>query len=387
MTTPNLQLAEPPDFATPIASEERDSARALDALGPGVIAVLSQATTAPPGGALQGARYIVPDGATGAWAGRARAVAYLTPEGWAFRAPRVGWVALVLDETVAVGDLALFTYQGTEWVRGTLDAASVGFDGYAVAGLDSTTVDDAILEVYDILGERIDDLVVRVEDLENASGGGGGGSGPTNPDTPPTIADPVDDEFEGGSIDSAWQWVNQGSAVARQEQGALILESSLTSGGTNNNLFVQTAPAAPWTIRAKFGGYLPTASAGCILAFYNSANQNVVVFGFYNNAGAPGFYVQRLDDPTTFNANVTFGTSGESWSGFVLNPIYLEVENDGTNLNFYWSRVGYNGVRSLVATEALATHLGAVTDFGFAVNGLSTSVRSMLFADSFRRID
>lgn len=175
MTTPNLQLAEPPDFASPIALEERQSARALDALGPGWIAILSQAVTAPPADAPQGARYIVPDGASGVWTGHARHIAYRTPDGWEFRAPRRAWVAAVLDEA---DPFKLYSYTGTEWIGlpanvlegGGADASEVSFQGYGLPG-DPLTVEDALNFLY---AAEIDHEA-RIDALEGGGGGGGGG--------------------------------------------------------------------------------------------------------------------------------------------------------------------------------------------------------------------
>lgn len=177
MTTPNLQLPEPPDFASPIAAEERDGQRALDATGPGWIAVLSASTATPPASPAQGDRYLVPVGATGVWATHARHVAYFTPIGWSYRAPRQGWVSLVLDE----GDLGrAYVYGGTDWERITDDAfdlsgftaADMLFDGYGLDG-DPATVDQALDGLYGI----VDDHESRITVLEVSSGGGGAGGG------------------------------------------------------------------------------------------------------------------------------------------------------------------------------------------------------------------
>lgn len=165
MTTPNLQLPEPPDFASPIAAEERDGQRALDALGPGWIAVLSASTATPPASPAQGDRYLVPTGATGAWATHARHIAYFTPIGWGYRAPRRGWVALALDEGA---EGFAYVYQGTDWTRmpalaldfSTVSALDIPFDGYGLPG-DPLTVDAALDKLFALV----------------AAGGGGGGGG------------------------------------------------------------------------------------------------------------------------------------------------------------------------------------------------------------------
>lgn len=181
MTTPNLQLAEPADAAFEGADEVRETFRVLDATGPGVIAVLSRATLFPPAGTSQGDRYIVPAGASGAFTGHARHLAFYTADGWSFRVPRQGWFALVLDEA-ALG--LQYTYDGTEWVPfaavlAAVDAADVIFDGYGV-GMAASNVEQGLDELY--LAQVADEAVIadhetRIQDLEDAGGGGGSGAG------------------------------------------------------------------------------------------------------------------------------------------------------------------------------------------------------------------
>lgn len=72
--------------------------------------VVSRSLTAPPPSAPQGARWIIPSGATGLWAGRAGQIAAASESGagaatgWIFFAPQAGWQAFIEDE----GQMALF---------------------------------------------------------------------------------------------------------------------------------------------------------------------------------------------------------------------------------------------------------------------------------------
>lgn len=96
MKTPTLELVEVTQADTPAADDINDSFWALDAIVQ--LTVLDKDLNEPPDDAVQGARYIVASGPTGEWAGHARHIAYLTPDGWLFRTPRPGWIAYVLDE-------------------------------------------------------------------------------------------------------------------------------------------------------------------------------------------------------------------------------------------------------------------------------------------------
>lgn len=92
-----------------------EAIRALDALLH--LAVLSRGVAAPPASPAAGDRYIVPTGATGAWAGQAKAVAAWQDGMWIFYAPRLGWLAQVLDEN------RLLAFKAGDWTLAAFDIA------------------------------------------------------------------------------------------------------------------------------------------------------------------------------------------------------------------------------------------------------------------------
>ena len=72
-----------------------EAIRALDALVQ--IAVVDDALADPPGTPAPGDRYIVPDGATGAWSGMAGTLAAFQEGAWMHYEPRAGWIAYVIS--------------------------------------------------------------------------------------------------------------------------------------------------------------------------------------------------------------------------------------------------------------------------------------------------
>ncbi|AKU43263.1 hypothetical protein RCRHEA_19 [Rhodobacter phage RcRhea] len=126
--TPNLGL---PIIAASQAQKHvthNESLVRLDAMVQ--LAVLSAAITAPPASPSNGARYIVPTGATGAWAGNAGMVAVWSAGAWTFYTPGPGWSAW----NIATGELLI--YDGTEWTAfsGGGDSGSASFDELGVGG-------------------------------------------------------------------------------------------------------------------------------------------------------------------------------------------------------------------------------------------------------------
>lgn len=66
----------------------------------------------PPASPLDGERYLIPTGATGAWAGRAGQIAVRISGAWEFYVPRVGWLCFIEDEAV------LSVYKAAGWSPG-----------------------------------------------------------------------------------------------------------------------------------------------------------------------------------------------------------------------------------------------------------------------------
>ncbi|WP_237685080.1 DUF2793 domain-containing protein [Szabonella alba] len=75
------------------------------------LTVLSRQLTVPPADPPEGARYIVPAGAGGAFAGQEGRIALRETADWAFFPPQPGWQAVVLEE-----DGAVLGFDGTAWV-------------------------------------------------------------------------------------------------------------------------------------------------------------------------------------------------------------------------------------------------------------------------------
>ncbi|MCA3584635.1 MAG: DUF2793 domain-containing protein [Methylocystis sp.] len=100
MTTPNLGL---PFILQGQAQKEvthNEALIRLDALVHG--SVRSRTLATPPGSPANGERWIVPSGATGAWAGQTGRIAHWNVNAWAFYVPVTGWRYHVEDERLTV---------------------------------------------------------------------------------------------------------------------------------------------------------------------------------------------------------------------------------------------------------------------------------------------
>lgn len=79
----------------------------IDALAQ--LAVVTRGLSDPPATLDEGARYLVAQGASGAWEGYDQALAVWRDGGWRLSAAQVGWLAVVLDAG------ALLVWTGTAW--------------------------------------------------------------------------------------------------------------------------------------------------------------------------------------------------------------------------------------------------------------------------------
>lgn len=123
--TPNLVL---PYLAAGQAQKHvtvNDSLRALDALVQ--MGVLTRALAGPPVSPAEGARYLVPAGPTGAFAGHAGQIAAFQDGAWAFYAPRAGWLVWVGDEAL------LLVFDGAAW-----GPAAGAFQNLPLVGINAT---------------------------------------------------------------------------------------------------------------------------------------------------------------------------------------------------------------------------------------------------------
>lgn len=129
--TPNLDL---PQIAAAQAQKHvthNEALARLDALVQ--LAVVSRALAAPPALPVEGMRCLVPEAATGGFAGQAGRIAQFDAGVWRFLAPRAGWQAFVEDEALAL------VHDGAGWrpLAGALGA----LDG--LSGLGIGTASDA----------------------------------------------------------------------------------------------------------------------------------------------------------------------------------------------------------------------------------------------------
>lgn len=115
------------------------------------LAVIARDLIMPPELVSDGDRYLVPAGASGAWAGHDGEVAVYDLNDWCFHAPVAGWTARVLSED------ALIRFDGTSWQAGAgaLEADTLGLNGAADATNRLTSAAPATLLTHAGAGHQL----------------------------------------------------------------------------------------------------------------------------------------------------------------------------------------------------------------------------------------
>ena len=118
------------------------------------LSVLDRDLTAPPGSPVEGDRYLVAAGATGAWAGQAGKIAAWQAGAWMFHTPRNGWKAWVADEA------AFVFYDAGAWTH-TLKARE---SDVAKAPLGARTSFRILEESHTLALAATSDTVIQIPD-------------------------------------------------------------------------------------------------------------------------------------------------------------------------------------------------------------------------------
>lgn len=219
-------------------------------------------------------------------------------------------------------------------------------------------------------------------------------SGTTNitVDTHPSPELSVNDEFEeqGSAIDTtggrfsgaaSWTAFNIGTSSSTQNQGALLLSTTLSASRTYAG-YTQAIAGATWSYTARVHQQAPNTNSlpGLFLATASGASGKVNAFGI----NSTGFVVQHLTNPTTFSANAFSGGSYAAISG-TYPWVYLQIAFDGTNLHYNVSATGMPGSFTTLFSETPAAFLGTPTLIGVGNDNESASAQSVLVCDWFRK--
>jgi len=133
-------------------------------------------------------------------------------------------------------------------------------------------------------------------------------------------------------------WLNQGTAVVSDSAVGLCIDAPPVGTAVNLVGRFKTVPTPPYTIRAL------------VSVTRNSNSYNGLLFGWYDgtaklqlmsfqtlNGGANFLAVSRFS-----NTSTVVGTDFQSASNSFAQPIWLQLQDDGTTVSFAFSQDGAN---------------------------------------------
>jgi hypothetical protein len=184
--------------------------------------------------------------------------------------------------------------------------------------------------------------------LQPTSDPGGGGcnhpeGAPRGVDALPCTPNATDDEGTqtlggpGDANNSLWTQVNLNGCTFSYTGGMISMSCPTRAGTDQGNCIFQTAPATPYTYTAVVYSNTNAGTMITGLAWRESATNKMTSIGqFYTTSTQAGAVIRAKY--TTATTGITFTNQGSEWS--ITNPVYLQIQNDGTNTNYLWSPDG-----------------------------------------------
>ena len=190
----------------------------------------------------------------------------------------------------------------------------------------------------------------------------------------------LNDEFEETTLDSKWQPLDTGSLSSSFRGDSLFRLSNDFQEGRLHR-FAQLVPSGSWTMRIKVAHQGPFTAQGYIGLFLeNVGNSNLEQFAVGHRTN-PAKILFTWNTPTSFGSVITSpDIDGDTQTGWW----YLEIEYDGTNIDY---RTSLNGIsfKPLLSTRTTASFLGgAPTKLGISAYKDTTSTDFSASVDWFR---
>lgn len=192
-----------------------------------------------------------------------------------------------------------------------------------------------------ILTLGADGRVIAVSTAAVDVEGGGGAPGTSSfviADTIPGSPNAQDDEFNAGSLDGKWTWLNQGSsAIAFSDPTGWATITPQTS--TSWRGIVQSVPVGNWTMTARLSagfGHIQDGYAGIWLHGGTDGTGDVWCIG---KDGAPGTVATRCETIVSYSFTGTRSNNNTTWG---VNVAYLRMTWDGTNIQCW---ISLDGIR------------------------------------------
>ena len=167
--------------------------------------------------------------------------------------------------------------------------------------------------------------------------------------------------------DGSYSWDNQSGAGYSTTQDMLTISNFSSSGMAFR---YKTAPSAPKIIdTAWLINFNPRETVYYSIGYRDSSGKLVLFAISFNNSGLPQCfaYLWQFSSSTTYNSYYYQNNAVPIVGGL----IFMRMQDDGTNLNFYFSTDGVN--YALYGSKPRTDYLSAPTYAVFGFSGASSS--------------
>lgn len=134
-------------------------------------------------------------------------------------------------------------------------------------------------------------------------------------------------------------WINQGSAVVADTRAGITISDGTSGSSIAIRGRSKAAPSTPYVISARVSITVnPNAqSPSCGIGWYDGTKFHLAGLGYNNTSKLWQIEIDRLSNATTFSAGD--GTTNAN-AGIIGPNMYLQIEDDGTNVHFRFSQDG-----------------------------------------------
>lgn len=214
-------------------------------------------------------------------------------------------------------------------------------------------------------------------------------SGNLTVDTHPASPTPRDDEFEMGSLDPKWTWLNQNTATITwvNASGALKLTSSVQVAPEVNAITQPLVPAlTAFEYRAKLSQEITTNFNNGGLILEESGTGKIIRFTIFYNAGSPNYDVTTFSNATTQVGSLASGAISMPFDfSSTIRWNYQRLRLAGGN--YFWdvSVTGEEGTFLPIYSGSITAWFTTAADtIGMYVSGQNAGTASILYCDWFR---
>lgn len=168
-------------------------------------------------------------------------------------------------------------------------------------------------------------------------------------------------------------WVNQNSSVAADQSGTIAWRKPARGTGEDVTLMVRGAPSAPYSYCACIDASVlcNNSTLGLAgLAFRESGTGKIILFCVAKRGTAhPALAIYKYTNATTYSGSAILDES----SVLCSNRVWLKVEDDNTDLKFYFSNDGIEWIQ-VESDGRTAFMAGGPNQVGWGGNLISSDV-------------